>query len=100
MIMFALAIAATGVSSSTVWSIYIPSLASSGEVSSANGVMDCGGYIAASGASFLFAAIIESTSLSWKAVILTWFGLMAAGIALTFFAQKRAEVAPEKQDEN
>lgn len=96
LVLFSLAIAITGVSSSTIWSIYIPSLAKSGKVSGANGVMDSGGYFVASGASVLFGSIIEN--LGWNAIIITWCAVMVIGTVITLFARRsKAEQAEQSE---
>ncbi|MCQ2386582.1 MAG: MFS transporter, partial [Clostridia bacterium] len=46
-ILFILAVVACGIGSSIMWSFYIPGLAKSGKVSSANGILDCSGYLGA-----------------------------------------------------
>ena len=86
-ILFMFAIMSTSIASSTIWSIYIPGLGKSGKVSSANGVMDCSGYIGAAVMNSVFA--IVKTSFDWKGMIIAWMGVMIAGILLTFFAAKK-----------
>lgn len=83
-VVFLLALVCSSVSSSTLWSIYIPSLGKSGKVSSANGIMDASGYAAAALANLVFARLM--TDYGWGTVILAWGGVMAAGAVFTVFA--------------
>ena len=77
----------SSVSSATLWSIYIPSLGKSGKVSSANGVLDCTGYVAAA---LLNLAIVPIMNFGgWGGVILSWCMIMLIGALATLFAQKR-----------
>ena len=86
-ILFMFAIMSTSIAASTIWSIYIPSLGKSGKVSSANGVMDCSGYVGAAVMNSVFAVV--KSSFDWKGMIVAWTGVMAVGILLTFFAAKK-----------
>lgn len=80
-----LALMSMSLTSAMLWSIYIPGLGKTGRASSANGVLDCTGYIAAAGANLLFAAV--SGWASWNTVLLLWASVGAIGVAATFFAK-------------
>ena len=83
---FTLALMCSSISSATLWSIYIPSLSATGKVSSANGVLDCSGYIAASIVNV--AVVPVMTGLGWSGVILFWSAVMLVGALVTFSAKK------------
>ena len=87
-----LALMSMSLTSAMLWSIYIPGLGKTGRASSANGVLDCTGYIAAALANLLFAAI--SGVAGWNTVLLIWASIGGIGLIATFFAKK------EKQAEN
>lgn len=74
--------------SALLWSIYIPGLGKTGRVSSANGILDCAGYVAASAANMLFAGVLNG--LGWSGVSLLWAGIGAVGVAVTFFAKNNS----------
>lgn len=73
--------------SGVMWSIYIPSLAKSGKVSSANGILDCTGYAAAAAATTGFAYVM--TAFGWTGTILMWAMITLIGVILTFFGKKK-----------
>ena len=88
-LLFTLALMCSSISSATLWSIYIPSLAKSGKVSGANGVLDCTGYIAAA---LLNIAIVPIMNFGgWGGVILSWCATMLIGATATLFAKKSAD---------
>lgn len=60
-----------------LWSIYIPSLGKTGHVSSANGVIDCMGYLAASIATIIFAKVAEA--FGWQGMIISWGAVSLTG---------------------
>lgn len=73
--------------SSVLWSIYIPSMGHTGNVSSINGVIDCIGYLAAAIANVAFAGLL---GMSWNGVIAVWCGIAAVGlISSVCFKSKR-----------
>lgn len=76
---------------SALWTIYIPGLAKSGKVSGANGVIDCAGYVGASGMNLLFAAVRRMAG--WNGLVGTWCAVELIGVAITFFvgANRREE---------
>ena len=82
--LFILARVSTGCASSMLWSIYIPSLGASGKVSSANGILDCTGYIGASVANVIFGSLVDI--ISWNGVIYMWSGIMFVGVIAALFA--------------
>lgn len=84
-VLLVLALMSMSLTSAMLWSIYIPGLGKTGRASSANGVLDCTGYIAAAGANLLFAAV--SGWASWNMVLLLWASVGAIGVVATFFAK-------------
>ena len=68
--------------SSIVWSAYIPGLARSGKVSSANGVIDAAGYAMASLANVLFSTFVGR--LGWGGIVNMWYIIMLIGAAVSF----------------
>lgn len=76
---------ALGCVSSLLWSIYIPSLGKTGRVSSANGILDCSGYIVAAAANLLFGFVIGN--ISWSSVYYIWIFIGIVGLVATFFAK-------------
>ena len=89
LVLFTLALMCCSVSSSTLWSIYIPNLGKSGKVSSANGVIDCIGYIGAG--VFNVAVVPIMDAFGWSGTILSWCGIMLVGVASTLFATTKKE---------
>lgn len=87
LLLLLLALLATCCASGVMWSIYIPSLAKSGKVSSANGILDCSGYAAAAAATTGFAYVMQS--YGWTGTILLWAGITFVGIILTYFGKKQ-----------
>ena len=75
-----LAIMASNGASSILWSMYCPSLADTGLVSSATGFLDFISYISAAVSSTLFANAVDS--IGWGNRILVWFALMVAGVVV------------------
>lgn len=75
-----LAIMASNGASSILWSMYCPSLADTGLVSSATGFLDFISYISAAVSSTLFANAVDS--IGWGNLILVWFALMVAGVVV------------------
>lgn len=73
--------------SALLWSIYIPSLGKTGRVSSANGILDCTGYVAASAATTFFAYMVKA--FSWKGLITAWGFIPIIGIVAVFVFEKR-----------
>ena len=86
-----LALMAISIASSTLWSIYVPSLAKSGKVSGANGILDCSGYIGASAANLCFAKI--QSVFDWHGLIIAWIAVALIGTVITVFAAKKPEKA-------
>ena len=89
LILFTLSLMLCSVSSATLWSIYIPSLAKSGKVSSANGIIDCIGYVGS--AVFNVAVVPIMDAFGWGGTILSWCGIMLVGVASTLFATTKKE---------
>lgn len=82
-----LALVSISMSSALLWSVYIPSLARTGLVSSVNGILDCSGYAAAAVANVVFAQVM--TRVSWNSVILIWGGLAMIGVIGTLFVKTK-----------
>lgn len=80
--MLIIAKVAAAAASSIVWSAYIPGLARSGKVSSANGVMDAAGYVMASLANVLFSTFVGR--LGWGGIVNMWYIIMLIGAAVSF----------------
>lgn len=90
-----LALLLIGCVSSLLWSIYIPSLGKTGKVSGANGVLDCFGYLFASGANILFSALAgDADNPTWDRLIFAWIGLAVIGILL---AVLKKDPPPEEE---
>lgn len=72
--------------SAMLWSIYIPGLGKTGRASSANGVLDCTGYVAAALANLLFGSLM--TRVGWSVVLLVWASVGIIGLVTTMFVRK------------
>ena len=89
--LFALAKITTGCASTVLWSIYIPSLAKYGSVSTGNGVYDFSGYAAAAMLNAFFASFSN-----WNGVIISWVLIMLVGLigsVISIFINKRTKEA-------
>ncbi len=75
--------------SAMLWSIYIPGLGKTGRASSANGVLDCTGYVAAALANLLFARIM--TNVGWGVVLLVWASVGLIGLVSTLFVGRKSK---------
>ena len=80
--MLIIAKVAAAAASSIAWSAYIPGLARSGKVSSANGVIDAAGYAMASLANVLFSTFVGR--LGWGGIVNMWYIIMLIGAAVSF----------------
>lgn len=90
-LLFALAKITTGCASTVLWSIYIPSLAKYGSVSTGNGVYDFSGYAAAAMLNAFFASFSN-----WNGVIISWVLIMLVGLigsVISIFINKRIKEA-------
>lgn len=76
--------------SAMLWSIYIPGLGKTGRASSANGVLDCTGYIAAALANLVFASVL--THVGWSIVLLVWASVGIIGLVSTLFVRKKNSI--------
>lgn len=76
-----LAIMSSNSASSMLWSVYCPSLKSTGIVSSATGFLDFLSYMAAAAANLIFAN--AATTIGWGNLILVWMGLMVVGVVIS-----------------
>ena len=74
------------ISSTLLWSVYIPNQGKTGVVSTLNGFLDFTGYLAASGANILFSFSMDS--LGWDGIVIMWIALSAIGIVTTLLARK------------
>lgn len=79
-IFIVIAIMSSNGASTMLWSRYCPSLRDTGMVSSATGFLDFISYMAAAVSSTIFANAVSA--IGWGNLILVWFGLMAAGVAI------------------
>ena len=79
-VFFVTSLMATTVASSVLWSIYIPSLGKSGQVSTANGVLDFCGYVGAAVAGLVVSNAIRLCG--WTGVLLIWGGVPALGFGI------------------
>ena len=75
-----------GFAAAVLWSIYIPSLKKTGKVSSANGILDCSGYIGAATSNMIFASFADR--IGWNGIIVMWAGIIFAGFIATLIEQK------------
>lgn len=85
-ILLILALMSMSFVSAMLWSIYIPGLGKTGRASSANGVLDCTGYVAAALANLLFGGI--ATGAGWPTVLLLWASVGILGLGTTFIFRK------------
>ena len=81
------------ISSTLLWSVYIPNQGKSGLVSTLNGFLDFTGYLAASAASLLFSLTVSS--LGWSGIVVMWIVLSAIGVVVSMLA--KAETKKETQ---
>ena len=88
---FFISLTVSGFAAAVLWSIYIPSLKATGKVSSANGVIDCSGYIGAATANMVFASMADG--MGWDAVIILWSAIMAVGFMAAVFEQIKIRVS-------
>ena len=75
------------ISTSMMWSIYIPGLGKTGKVSGANGILDCAGYVGAAVSNMVFSSLMGV--MSWNGIIILWAMLMMAGCVSAFAKEKR-----------
>lgn len=81
-ILLVLAILSSNCASSVLWSVYCPSLADTGMVSTATGYLDFVSYMAASLSSKIFANAVGT--IGWGNLILIWCALMVIGVLISF----------------
>ena len=91
---FFISLTVSGFAAAALWSIYIPSLKATGKVSSANGVLDCSGYIGAATSNMFFASMADR--MGWNAVIILWSAIMMAGFVTGVLEQIKIRL---KKDE-
>ena len=91
-----LALMSNSCAASALWTIYIPGLAKSGRVSGANGVLDGTGYLCASAANLMFAAVMRQAG--WIGTIGTWAAVALAGIVITLFIGRKKAAASALSD--
>lgn len=80
LIFIVLAIMSANGASSMLWSVYCPSLKSTGIVSGATGFLDFLSYMGAGIANYAFAG--AATAIGWGNLILIWMGLMVLGVVV------------------
>ncbi len=88
-ILLILALMAVSCASAILWSIYIPGLGKTGRASSANGVIDCTGYVAAALANLVFATFSDGTG--WETVIFLWASIGIIGLIVSLFKREDAK---------
>lgn len=88
--LIALSLVCSSICSACLWSIYIPSLAASGKVSGANGVIDCCGYLGAAVANVAILPVMSH--FGWSGVSITWAIIMAVGSLITLFGKNAPDV--------
>lgn len=86
-VLLILALMCSSIASSTMWSIYIPSLGKSGRVSSVNGILDSFGYAGASVMNMIFAFVWGA--FSGRGLVITWATFVAIGSVITLLGKKR-----------
>lgn len=69
--------------SALIWSVYIPSLADTGKVSAANGMLDFAGYFGASAANVMISSVMGK--IGWNGVVYMWSAFMLLGFAVTVY---------------
>ena len=87
MLFIILAILASNSAASILWSMYCPSLVDTGMVSGATGFLDFISYLSAAISSIVFANAVDA--IGWGNLILVWFGLMVAGVAIALPGRKK-----------
>ena len=93
-IFLVLALIGSNGASSILWSVYCPSLADTGMVSSATGFLDFLSYMAAAIATAVFGNIVSV--VGWDNLILIWTALAALGVAVSFTYGKRSFLKSDK----
>ncbi len=81
-ILLIIAKTAAAAAAGVVWGVYIPGLAKSGKVSSANGVIDAAGYAMASISNMIFSGGISK--FGWGGIVIIWCVCMFVGVAASF----------------
>ena len=87
--LLAIALMSMSCTAALLWSIYIPSLAKTGRVSSVNGVVDCIGYVAAAGANLLFGNVLSN--VGWNTVYILWASIGVIGFCSTFARKNKKQ---------
>lgn len=88
-----LAIMANNCAATMLWSRYCPSLRDTGMVSGATGFLDFMGYMSAAVANVIFPTV--SARFGWHPLIVSWFVLMALGIAVSIPKKSKGVKVPE-----
>lgn len=88
---FVIARVMVGCASTTLWSIFIPSLANYGVVSTGNGFFDFSGYAVASIFSAVFSVFVEK--IGWSGLIVMWALIISIGffVALSVFIKNKLQ---------
>ena len=94
-IFIVLAIMSSNSAASMLWSVYCPSLKSTGIVSGATGFLDFLSYMAAAAANIIFAN--AASSIGWGNLILVWMGIMVIGVIISLPLNKIKDMIIKKQ---
>lgn len=93
-IFLVIAITASSGASGILWSVYCPSLADTGMVSSATGYLDFLSYMAAAVATAVFGNMVDL--VGWDNLVLIWTALSVLGVAISVPRGKRAFLKSDK----
>jgi sugar phosphate permease len=77
-----------------MWSVYCPSLADTGMVSSATGFLDFLSYMAAAIATAVFGNLV--TRIGWGNLLLSWVMLSALGVAVMLVGIRKRFMKSDK----
>ncbi len=80
-IFIVLAVMSSNGAASMLWSVYCPSLKSTGFVSSATGFLDFVSYMAAALSTLIFGEAVSV--IGWDSLVLIWAGLMLIGVIVS-----------------
>ena len=88
LIIIFIAIFTSKLADAMLWSIYCPSLKTTGMVSTATGALDFFSYFGAAISTYVFGDI--ATKIGWGKLILIWFAIEFIGIFFSFTPKKKA----------
>ena len=95
-VLFLLALMSVSLASALLWSIYIPSQAKSGMVSTLNGVLDFSGYAVSFLANLVFT--FSMSHIGWDGLIIMWASMMLFGVLSALVQARRKKGAQEALD--